>query len=429
MRLSSEAIAANAVSVSPRLPVLPLVAIAFATFISVTIEMLPTGLMHLMAPDLGVSNAMIGLLMSVFAFTVALTSTPLTHLTRRLPRHTMLIVVLGLFALGSIGTAVAHTYPLVLATRIFTGLAHGLFWAVVASYTALIVPKQLLTKGVSITLGGGSAAFVLGVPIGTFLGQLFGWRLTFGVLAGLTLAVVVVLWLVLPRVDRNDVRLQTAPIEVPTTLTGSINVGEVMRPVPTGPRRSFGAVLLVCALAWVTMTAQYAAYSYITPFVLDVVHVPEQYLSLVLFGYGVASAAGTLTTGILFGGRPRIGMSVTFVLLLLGVGIIAIAPSLWIAISAIAVWGVAMGFMPTLMQTRLLLAAPRNIRDVSAALYTSSFNLGIGGGALIGGVLLEHFGIGVLMPFFLVVVAIAFAGSLVIDAVQVRAARAATRDH
>lgn len=445
-RQSSESIAANAASASPRLPVVPLIAIAFATFISVTIEMLPTGLMHLMGPDLGVSDAMVGLLMSVFAFTVALTSTPLTHVTRNLPRHTMLIVVLGLFALGAIGTAIAPTYPLVLATRIFTGLAHGLFWAVVASYTALIVPKAILTKGVSITLGGGSAAFVLGVPIGTLLGQFFGWRLTFGVLAALTLLVVIVLWFILPRVDQHDTRFQTTAIKLPeadldadldavpdaavrtdtgsiavqATLTGPINVADVVDPAPGHQRRSWGAVLLVCALAWVTMTAQYAAYSYISPYALEVIRIPEQYLSLVLFGYGAASAIGTLTTGILWGRRPRIGIAITFVLLLLGVGIIALVPGIWLSIVAIAIWGVAMGFMPTLLQTRLLLAAPRRIRDVSAALYTSSFNLGIGGGALIGGVLLDSFGLTWLMPFFLVVVGIAFIGALVMDAVAAR---------
>lgn len=419
LRPSADAIAANATSAAPRLPVVPLVALASATFVSVTIEMLPTGLMHLMARDLDVSNAMIGLLMSVFAFTVALTSTPLTHLTRRLPRHTMLIGVLALFAIGSIGTAVAPTYAVVVVTRVFTGLAHGLFWAVVASYTALIVPKPLLTKGVSITLGGGSAAFVLGVPIGTFLGQLVDWRLTFGLLAGLTLLIVVVLWLVLPRVDQHDERLQTTAIEVQPTLTGPIDLQRALRESTT-PKRSVGAVVLVCALAWVTMTAQYAAYSYISPFALDVVRVPEQYLSLILFGYGVASAIGTLTTGILFGRRPRIGLAVAFSLMLVGVGVIAIAPLIAVSVVAIALWGLAMGFMPTLLQTRLLVAAPRRIRDVSAALYTSSFNLGIGGGALVGGVLLDAFGIGSLMPFFLVVVALAFVGALVMDAVAAR---------
>lgn len=443
-----------------RLPTLALVTVACATFISVTIEMLPTGLMHLMAPDLKVSNALIGLLMTVFAFTVVLTSTPITHLTRALPRHALLIAVLVVFALGSIGTAIAPTYELVVATRILTGLAHGVFWAVVASYTALISPPQLLTKAVSITLGGGSAAYVLGVPIGTFLGQLFGWRLTFGLLAGLALVVSVMLWRLLPRVDHRveaDAAAEPEPmLEVQPAPTGPIAIvtefgrrdddsasdasrgrgasaaGASADASGSGaasgsaaasavPEQSLSRVVTLCVLTAVIMLAQYAAYSYISPYVIDVIGIPEVALSLVLFGYGAASALGTLTTGVLFGTRRTLGFVVTFALLLTSVGVLAFAPPVWLAIVALIGWGVGMGFMPPLLQTTLLLVAPPRIRDVSSALYTSGFNIGIGGGALVGGIILNAAGIGWIMPFFIVVVSAAFIAYLVIVARRARA--------
>ena len=408
-----------------RLPIVALGSIAFATFISVTIEMLPTGLMHLMAPELGVTNAAIGLLMTVFAFTVVVTSTPLTHLTRRLPRHALLVGVLAVFALGSIGTAIAPTYELIVATRVFTGIAHGVFWAIVASYTALIAPPALLTKAVSITLGGGSAAYVLGVPIGTLLGQLFGWRLAFGALAALTLVVAVLLWRLLPRVDHLAAAHDTHAVEVQPAPTGPIAIVEEYgtRPRPTpSPRlpRGLGRVIVICVLTGVIMLAQYAAYSYITPFVIDAIGMPEATLSLVLFGYGIASAVGTAITGLLWSHRRNLGFVVTFALMLGSVGVLALQPVPWVAMVALVAWGLGMGFMPPLLQTTLLQAAPARIRDVSSALYTSGFNLGIGGGALVGGLILSSLGLGALMPFFLVVVGMSFATWIVLAARRAR---------
>ena len=131
-----------------RLPLGPLITLAAATFMSITIEMLPTGLMHLMAPDLGVGDAQIGLLMSVFAFAVVLTSTPLTMLLRRVPKRILLVAVLTFFSLSTIMTAVSETYALVLVSRIINGIAHRVFWASVTSYTGSLVRPSQHTKAI-----------------------------------------------------------------------------------------------------------------------------------------------------------------------------------------------------------------------------------------------------------------------------------------
>ncbi|GGA63247.1 chloramphenicol resistance protein [Pseudoclavibacter endophyticus] len=444
MNARSHLAPAGAAAPHGRLPMAALVALACSTFISVTIEMLPTGLMHRMAPDLGVSNAAIGMLMTVFAFTVVISSTPITHLTRRLPRHTVLVVVLTIFAIGSIGTALAPTYELVVVTRILTGLAHGVFWAVVASYTSLIAPREQLTKAISITLGGGSAAYVLGVPIGTFLGDALGWRMAFGGLAVLALLVAVTLWLLLPRVDHLALQqARTAPqqvqqpaieLELQPAPTGPIAIQTeygtgTVEPSPASgaraePAQSLARVAMICVLTFTIMLAQYAAYSYISPFVIDEIGIGAGVLAFVLFGYGIASALGTLLTGMLFQERRTTGFLITFALMFGGVAILAFAPPTWLAIAALVVWGIGMGFMPPLLQTTLLLVAPRRLRDVSSALYTSGFNLGIGSGALVGGWILEGLGLGYIMPFFLVVIAIGFAGWA---SVMVRRRRAVAR--
>jgi len=411
--------------VADRLPRFPLFALAFATFTSVTVEMMPTGLMPLMAPDLGVSDAQIGLLMTIFAFTVVVTSAPLTALTRRIPRHVLLVSVLGLFSLSVLGTALAPSYELVVATRVVTGLGHGLFWAVVASYTALITPKALLTKAISITLGGGGAAFVLGVPIGTALGQLLGWRLAFATLAVIAFVVAVVLWRILPRVNHLDPALYTRPVAIAPGRDaaadggpgagGGRGAGALRRPRAVNPR-SRTAVLLVTAFTAFTMVGQYAFFSYVSSYALDVSGFPVASLSLVLFAYGVASALGTALTGALWTKRPRTGLYTAFALMLGGVlGLVLFAGNPLASIVPVLMWGLGMGFLPPLMQVRILLASPSSFRDLASAIYSSGFNVGIGGGAFVGGLVLQSAGIREVALFFLAVVSAGIVFAVVLD--------------
>ncbi|WP_181059413.1 MFS transporter [Pseudoclavibacter sp. AY1H1] len=401
---------------APKLPLVPLIALAFSTFISVTIEMLPTGLLELMTVDLGATRAEIGWLMTIFAFTVVLTSTPLTALTKRVPRHALLVVVLAVFAIGSIASAFAPTYAWLVVTRVITGLAHGVFWAVVASYISLIAPRELLTRAVSITLGGGAIAYVLGVPIGTALGQAFGWRFAFGSLAVITLLVAVLLWFLLPRVNHLDDSFSTRPIALPDDSDGPAVPVKRIR----FAQRSLLTVILLCVITLITMTAQYAFYSYISPYSLDVIGFPVATLSLVLFAYGIASAGGTALAGVVFTARPRVGLATGYLLMLVAVTLLLFAHDTTVALIALVIWGLGMGVLPPLLQSRILNAAPSRHRDLSSALYTSGFNFGIGSGALVGGLLLDAAGLVALPVFFIAMVGLGLVSALVLDAVLAR---------
>ncbi|MET1051210.1 MAG: MFS transporter, partial [Mycetocola sp.] len=146
-------------------PWIGLLTLAGAIFVSVTSEFLPTGLLPDMAKDLDVSLSTAGLLVTVFAGTVVIATTPLAALTRKYSRKGLVVVVLLVIALANVLAAIAPSYEILVGARVLGGLAHGLFWAVVAAYSAHLVPKHQLGKAVAITAGGGSAAFVLGVPV------------------------------------------------------------------------------------------------------------------------------------------------------------------------------------------------------------------------------------------------------------------------
>ena len=386
-------------------PYAGLITLAAGIFLSVTIEMLPTGLLPEMSADLGVSESLVGVLVSVFAFTVVLSSNLLTAATRGIARHTLVVSVLVVFAASAVFTAVAPSYELVVASRILGGLAHGLFWAVVGAYTAYLVPPQQIARAVAITLGGGSLAFVLGVPVGTALGHAVGWRMSFAILAALTLGGAFFVWKFLPKVGASAGAAGTAGA-VNTrvgTATGGIEVLTGEYAISAAPRRDHSVlgVVFVCVITSLTMIGQYALYTYIAPFLTREVGIDEAAVSPALFAYGIMGSISLVLVAVWLGRRPRASLMGCMAAILVGVVLLAAVPEVTpVAVAAYLLWAVGMGALPSLLQTRMLHATSARIRDAASAFYTSAFNIGIGGGALVGAVALETLGLAALPWIF-----------------------------
>ncbi|RDV46067.1 MFS transporter [Leifsonia sp. ku-ls] len=370
--------------VAPKFPWTGLIALAAATFLSVTSEMIPTGLLPDMSASLGVSEAQIGLLVTVFAFTVVVTSTPLTALTRRWPRHGLLIGILVVLGVSNALTAIAPSYEFVVGSRILGGVAHGMFWSIVGAYAGHLVPKEQIGRAVSITLGGGTLAFVLGVPLGTFAGHVFGWRLSFGLLAALMAVGAVVIWRFLPAVRREE---------------DGAGARRRDRSAPKVRDRSIPAVVMVCLIAAVTMVGHYAFYTFVVPFLTGPMGVPAGNVGALLFVYGIAGAGGLLLAGSVLGPRPQLGLIVTLLVTGASVAALAVVSAQPVAaLIAFLLWGLAFGALPPLLQTRLLHTSSPAFRDTASALYTTSFNIGIGGGALVGSLIFDAGGL-MLLPW------------------------------
>ena len=404
-------------------PYFALGTLALAIFLSVTIEMLPTGLLPDMSADLGVTESMIGLTVSVFAFTVVLTSTTLAHLTRAIDRHRLVVILLLIFVASTVLTACAPTYEVLVASRVMGGLTHGLFWAVVGAYSAYLVPPEQIGKAVAIALGGGSLAFVFGVPLGTALGHAVGWRMAFAVLAGLILLGTFFVWRFLPKVSQTPA---TASIPTVSTSTGGIAV--VSLDASKGRHHSVLAVVFVCSITAITMIGQYTFYTFIAPFVEREMGLGRDAVSPVLFGYGVMGALALVLVAWYFGSRPRRGLMTGLVTILLCMVMLIVWPQVTpVAVGTVLVWGLAMGMLPPLLQTRLLHAAPARIRDTASAFYTTAFNIGIGGGAFVGAWALDEFGLSSLPILYAGIIGIAILVVVVSDAVLARPSRTSTR--
>ncbi|WBU36761.1 MFS transporter [Homoserinibacter sp. YIM 151385] len=358
-------------------PLFRLLVIAGAIFASVTSEFLPTGLLPDMAGELRVSESQIGLLVTVFAGTVVLTTAPLAMLTRPLSRKRLMIATLLVVAVANVAAALAPTYELLMGARILGGLAHGLFWAVTGPYASRIVPRHQLARAVAVTNIGGTLAFVLGVPLGTALGHALGWRAAFAIMGAVVLVLMVLVMVALPAVS-HLVPLAT---------------GEIPTPVRRDP--TLRAVLAVCVTVLLVMIGHNAFYTYIAPWIIEVGRMPGDSVSVLLFVYGGAGAVGVLLAGILGDRFPRatpIGAIAGVAVAVAVLGAVAREP--WAIIAMLAVWSIAFGGLPAIFQTRLLHSASPRLRDVASAWLTTSFNIAIGGGALIGGILLDVWGVG-----------------------------------
>jgi predicted MFS family arabinose efflux permease len=312
-------------------------------------------------------------------------------ITRRLPRQPLLVGVLVILALSSVLTAIAPNYEFMVATRVLGGAAHGLFWSIVGAYAGHLVPKEQLARAVAITTAGGSLAFVLGVPLGTALGHAFGWRIAFGGIAALTLIGALLVRRLLPGVQHRH-----APAE------GTEHVS--VRRDPT-----MIAVIVVCVITGVVMIGQYAVYTYVAPYLTDVVGADAAQLGPLLFGYGIAGAVGLVLAGTVLGRRPTLGLLIAFAGVGIGVAALAAFSAVPVlAIGAFFFWGIAFGALPPLLNTRLLHSASARIRDAAAAFYTTAFNLGIGGGALLGAALYNTLGLQALPWVFVGILALSF---------------------
>ncbi len=363
-----------------RFPLFRLLVLAGAIFVSVSSEFLPTGLLPDIAADLNVSESRVGLLVTIFAFTVVVSTGPLTMLTRRISRKWLLVALLGVFAVGNVWAALSVSYEMLAAARVLGGLAHGLFWAVAGPYVALLVSPRQLARAVAVMTAGGSFAFILGVPFTAAIGHAIGWRFAFVTMAALVVAFAILTVVSLPA--RNH---PVVPRTV-TTATGSIVLPQ--------RDRSIIAVAIVAVTIILVATGHNVFFTYIAPWTISVAGVPADGVSLLLLFLGIGGAVGLLVAG-LFGDRyPRLTLNLMVALVVLSiVATVLFAHGLVPAIVVMMFWSASFGGLPALFHTRALHGASARIRDLVGAVTTTAFNLAIGVGALVGGIVLDNLGI------------------------------------
>lgn len=355
-----------------RLPLAGLSALAVAGFLTILTEALPAGLLPRMSADLQVSEPMIGQLVTVYALGSLLAAIPLTAATRGWRRRPLLMLAVGGFLVVNTITALSHSYGLTLVARFFAGVFAGLVWALLAGYASRMVAEPLRGRAIAVAMVGTPLALSIGIPAGTLLGGVIGWRAVFLILSGLSLLLIGWIGWKLPDFP-GEARTQRRSLLQVLALPGL-------------------KVVLATTLGFVL--AHNVLYTYIAPF-LEQAGLAAR-IDAVLLVFGVAALAGIGWVGAHIDRKLRtltLASIALFALAALALSLFGEAP--WLVFAAVIAWGVAFGGAATLFQTASARVAGE-AADVAQSMVVTVWNLAIAGGGIAGGLLLRTQGPGAL---------------------------------
>ena len=356
---------------------LALLALTLSAFAIGTTEFVIVGLIPTMAADLNVSLPSAGLLVSLYALGVAVGAPVLTALTGKWNRKLVLLTIMSLFVVGNLLAWQAPGYNTLIAARILTGLAHGVFFSIGSTIATGLVAKEKAASAIAIMFTGLTVALVTGVPLGTYIGQTFGWQATFLIVALLGLIALIGSALLVP----NNLKQPPA-----TKLSAQLKV-------LTQPR-----LILVYAITALGYGGTFTAFTFLAPILENVSGFDSSAISLIMLVYGVSVAVGNI-----WGGKMADKMGPIKALTVIFSGLAAVlvvfnftAVNPYASVATILIWGAfAFGNVPGLQVYVVKLAekyTPDAV-DVASGLNIAAFNVGIALGSWGGGIIVAESGL------------------------------------
>ncbi|MCT1866625.1 MFS transporter [Dermabacter sp. p3-SID358] len=347
------------------------VALALGIFTLITIEELPIGVLTLISNDLGVSRGTVGLAVTLPGVIAGVVALLVPSVTRPLNRKTVLLLALLSVVVSCAVSFFSTSWPLFLASRLFTGIAIGMNWPVLPLVATGQVKKKDRTTAMTIAFAGNGSALVLGLPLATWLGTVFGWRGAFAA-TGILALIVGIVMIVMVR------PVQSASVETVRSTLGAVRI--------RGVRYAFVLTLII-------VTGQFISYSYVSPILQDFAHVDVERISMYLLLYGTLGLIGNFAAG------PLIKRSAALAVLVLAVGsalaltlVATVMSAPTNALVIIAVWGFFGGMASVSIQSLVNAEAGDRV-EAGTALNSAAFNISIGGGAIIGGLIVDSAGL------------------------------------
>lgn len=349
-----------------------LIGLTMAAFIFNTSEFVPIGLLTDIAADFGKTESETGLLISVYAWCVALLSLPLMILASRMEMRRLMLLLAGAFSAFQCMSWASGSYAMLMASRVGVACCHSIFWSIVSPMAVRIVPSGYKAMALSTIATGSAVAMIVGLPLGRAVGLLLGWRMTFLSVAGVAALALIFMSVTLPHLPSE----------------GKFSV----RKLPALLSNRALVLLYVFTAVWVV--GYYTAYSYIEPFLGQVACMAEQGVTFTLMLFGVAGIIGGQVFARLYGRGPL--RFIGFMAVLMAVCLALLRPS---AVGEWAVWGVclAWGLSTTAcniaQQSELIAMTSAADTAVAMSIYSGIFNLGIGTGAAVGGAVCSAVGV------------------------------------
>lgn len=351
---------------------LPLIGLTFAVFVFNTSEFMPIGLLTDIATDLNISEARAGLLISVYAWVVAIMSLPLMIMVSKMELKQLLLSIIALFVVSHVASAFAEGYYTLMLSRIGVACSHAIFWSIAPPLAVRTVPDGKRALGLSTIATGSSVAMVVGLPLGRVVGLYVGWRMTFLSIAIISALIFIFIAVVFPKLQSRG---KFAFKQLPDLLHNRVLVG-------------------VFIMSVLFATAHYTGYSYIEPFLGKVAALLPDVVTLVLIVFGASGMLGSISFSKYYMANRRRFMLVmtlgpALCLLLLQVA----AASLLSVVVVCIMWGAMATAFNIAFQDNTIRFAPENATSIGMSIFSGIFNLGIGSGAYVGGLVVSHLSI------------------------------------
>jgi DHA1 family inner membrane transport protein len=356
---------------------LALWALTISAFAIGTTEFVIVGLVPTIADQLSISLPSAGLLVSIYALGVAVGAPVLTALTGKLPRKQLLIGLMALFTAGNLLAWLSPNYETLVVARLLTGLAHGVFFSIGSTIATSLVPKEKAASAIAIMFGGLTVALVTGVPLGTFIGQHFGWRETFLAVSAIGVIALISSTILIPK-------------NIPTRAVASL---KDQLKVMTHPR-----LLIIYAITALGYGGVFTAFTFLAPMMQNLAGYSPAAVSWILLGYGVSVAIGNIWGGKLadrHGAVPALKFIFAALAVLLLVFQFTASSHIGALVTVLIMGIFAFGNVPGL-QVYVVQKAEKytpNAVDVASGLNIAAFNVGIALGSVIGGQTVQSFGL------------------------------------
>lgn len=347
------------------------IALAIAAFVFNTTEFVPIALLTDIGASFHLPAEKVGIMITIYAWVVALASLPLMLLVSNFERKRLLTIIFILFIVSHIATFFASSFPMLIVGRIGVALSHAVFWSITAALAIRVAPAGKKSQALGILATGSALATVLGIPLGRIIGQMIGWRYTFlliGVAAFITL---IVLYFLLPR--------------LPSQNAGSAKSLPIILKRP--------ALMGIFFITMIMVTAHFTAYSYIEPFSEMIAKISPNKTTVLLLLFGGAGIMGSIIFSKFNHHFPLAFLPVA--LAILSISLLLLLPSTYLPNGILflsLIWGMSMTAVVLTLQLKVLELAP-DATDIAMAIFSGIFNVGIGGGALVGTIVITESGL------------------------------------